>query len=175
MTNWKTTLASPAGSPRSAVDILSMNCLSLCMLSAVRCHSSVQTGYARRIGETLRRPIRTGLGVKPGLTGYGRRKVGIAVCTPERVALDVALVKDLSVRTYWRVVLKTLPVLMARRAVRRGTRFIESIHNSFVQRGHVQVAVRAADDVVTIPKFFPAAGSRSFRRRTCNRCCLPVI
>jgi len=52
------------------------------------------------------------LSVKPGLTGYWQTQGRNRLSYPERVALDVALVKDLSFRTYWRVVLKTIPEVL---------------------------------------------------------------
>jgi exopolysaccharide production protein ExoY len=52
------------------------------------------------------------LSVKPGLTGYWQTQGRNRLSYPERVALDLALVKDLSFRTYWRVVFKTIPEVL---------------------------------------------------------------
>ncbi len=49
---------------------------------------------------------------KPGLTGYWQTQGRNRLSYPERVALDLALIRDLSFRTYWRVVLKTIPEVL---------------------------------------------------------------
>jgi exopolysaccharide production protein ExoY len=51
------------------------------------------------------------LSVKPGITGIWQTQGRSAVDFPERAAMDLELVKGLTLRTYFSILLRTLPVL----------------------------------------------------------------
>jgi lipopolysaccharide/colanic/teichoic acid biosynthesis glycosyltransferase/O-antigen ligase len=53
------------------------------------------------------------LRVKPGLTGYWQTKGRNRLTYPERVQLDLKLIRDLSFRVYWQVVLGTIPAVLS--------------------------------------------------------------
>jgi len=54
------------------------------------------------------------LAVKPGLTGYWQTQGRSRLSYPERVALDVQLVRNLSIRVYFQVLIRTIPELLWR-------------------------------------------------------------
>jgi exopolysaccharide production protein ExoY len=66
--------------------------------------SEIRRYYAGRASELL--------SVKPGLTGlwqvYGRS----AIRFPRRAAMDLALVRKLNARLYWKILLRTLPAVL---------------------------------------------------------------
>ena len=49
------------------------------------------------------------LALKPGLTGYWQTGGRSRLCYPERVAMDLQLVRDMSIRVYFRLLLRTFP------------------------------------------------------------------
>jgi exopolysaccharide production protein ExoY len=51
------------------------------------------------------------LSVKPGITGIWQTRGRSAVSFPERAAMDLELVRGLTARTYFSILLRTLPVL----------------------------------------------------------------
>jgi exopolysaccharide production protein ExoY len=51
------------------------------------------------------------LSVKPGITGIWQTRGRSAVKFPERAAMDLELVKSLSARTYFSILLRTLPAV----------------------------------------------------------------
>jgi lipopolysaccharide/colanic/teichoic acid biosynthesis glycosyltransferase/O-antigen ligase len=53
------------------------------------------------------------LSLKPGLTGYWQTRGRSRLSYPERVALDLELVRDLSVRVYFQLLLRTIPALVS--------------------------------------------------------------
>ena len=52
------------------------------------------------------------LALKPGLTGYWQTQGRSRLSYPERVAMDLQLVRDLSVRVYFELLLRTIPELV---------------------------------------------------------------
>ena len=52
------------------------------------------------------------LALKPGLTGYWQTQGRSRLSYPERVAMDLQLVRDLSVRVYLQLLLRTIPELV---------------------------------------------------------------
>jgi len=65
--------------------------------------SEVARHYGTRAAELL--------SVKPGITGIWQTQGRSAVDFPERAAMDLELVKGLTVRTYFSILLRTLPVM----------------------------------------------------------------
>ena len=53
--------------------------------------------------------------LKPGLTGYWQTQGRSRLSYPERVSMDLQLVRDLSVRVYFQVLLRTIPELVRAR------------------------------------------------------------
>jgi exopolysaccharide production protein ExoY len=66
--------------------------------------SEVARHYGTRAAELL--------SVKPGITGIWQTQGRSAVDFPERAAMDLELVKGLTVRTYFSILLRTLPVMI---------------------------------------------------------------
>lgn len=65
--------------------------------------SEVIRYYGARAGELL--------SVKPGITGIWQTRGRSAIKFPERAAMDLELVNSLSARTYFSILLRTLPAL----------------------------------------------------------------
>ena len=59
--------------------------------------------YGARAGELL--------SVKPGITGIWQTRGRSAIAFPERAAMDLELVNNLNTRTYFSILLRTLPAL----------------------------------------------------------------
>ena len=55
------------------------------------------------------------LRVKPGLTGYWQTQGRNRLSYEDRVRLDLDLIEDLSLRVYWRIVLRTIPEVLSGR------------------------------------------------------------
>ena len=55
------------------------------------------------------------LRVKPGLTGYWQTSGRNRLTYAERVRLDMELIRDLSLRVYWRIVFRTIPAVLSGR------------------------------------------------------------
>ncbi len=66
-------------------------------------HTEVTRYYGTRAAELL--------SVKPGITGIWQTRGRSAVKFPERAAMDLELVNNLSARTYFSILLRTLPAL----------------------------------------------------------------
>ena len=66
-------------------------------------HSELFRYYGDRAGELL--------SVKPGLTGIWQTRGRSAVGFPERAEMDLELVRGLTARTYFGILLRTLPVV----------------------------------------------------------------
>jgi exopolysaccharide production protein ExoY len=66
--------------------------------------SELERHYGVRTEQVLR--------IRPGLTGYWQTQGRSRLSYQDRVALDLALADELSLRTYWRVLLKTVPEVL---------------------------------------------------------------
>jgi len=67
-------------------------------------HAELVRHYGDRAEEVLR--------VKPGLTGYWQTRGRNRLSYSERVQLDSTLIRELSLRVYWRTLLRTIPEVL---------------------------------------------------------------
>ena len=68
-------------------------------------HAELVRHYGARAEEVLR--------VKPGLTGYWQTRGRNRLSYLDRIQLDSALIRELSLRVYWRTLLRTIPEVLS--------------------------------------------------------------